>query len=260
MVKATDITGGLPRVSELFEARKPKDPAGVTEIDGVVREITREEKERKIVIEGENGEIREYKVPPGKHIEVDVGDRVEAGQRLTDGPLVLQEMLRIEGERKLQYHLLNEIQEVYRLQGVKINDKHIELIVRQMLRKVQVEDPGDTEFLWGEQVDKFRFQEENEKVVSKGGKPAQARPLVLGITKASLSSDSFIAAASFQETSRVLTRASVNAQRDTLKGIKENVIIGNLVPAGTGWRDYREVEVVKNANLESVSEGGEAET
>ncbi|NOZ64685.1 MAG: DNA-directed RNA polymerase subunit beta [Caldiserica bacterium] len=259
VVKATDITGGLPRVSELFEARKPKDPAGVTEINGVVKSILREEKERRIVIEGEDGEIREYKVPPGKHIEVDVGDRVEAGQKLTDGPPVLQEMLRIEGERKLQYHLLNEIQEVYRLQGVRINDKHIEVIVRQMLRKVQVEDPGDTEFLWGEQVDKFRFQEENERVVANGGKPAQARPLVLGITKASLSSDSFIAAASFQETSRVLTRASVSAQRDPLKGIKENVIIGNLVPAGTGWRDYREVEVIKNANVESVSEGGETE-
>ena len=254
VVRATDITGGLPRVSELFEARKPKDPAVVTEIDGVVAKVQREEKERKIIIEGEGGEVREYRVPPGKHIEVDIGDKVEAGQRLTDGPVVLQEMLRIEGERKLQYHLLNEIQEVYRLQGVKINDKHIEVIIRQMLRKVQIEDPGDTDFSWGEQVDKFKFQEENEKVVANGGKPAQARPLVLGITKASLSSDSFIASASFQETSRVLTRAAVYGQRDTLKGIKENVIIGNPIPAGTGWRDYREVEVIKNADIEPVSE------
>ena len=257
VVKATDITGGLPRVSELFEARKPKDPAVVTEIDGVVKKIVREEKERKIIIEADDGEIREYRVPPGKHIEVDVGDRVEAGQKLTDGPVVLQEILRIEGERRLQYHLLNEIQEVYRLQGVKINDKHIELIIRQMLKKVQIEDPGDTNFLWGEQVDKFKFQEENERVIREGGRPAQARPLVLGITKASLSSSSFIAAASFQETSRVLTRAAVYAQRDELKGIKENVIIGNLIPAGTGWRQYREVEVVKSADLESTGTEGQ---
>jgi len=252
VVKATDITGGLPRVSELFEARKPKAPAVVTEVDGVVARIVKEETVRKIVIEDEGGELHEYVVPPGKHIEVDVGERVKAGQKLTDGPVVLQEILRIEGERRLQYHLLNEIQEVYRLQGVKINDKHIELIIRQMLKKVQVEDPGDTPFLWGEQVDKFVFSEVNERIQAEGKRPAQARPLLLGITKASLSSPSFISAASFQETSRVLTRSAVYVQKDELMGIKENVIIGNLIPAGTGWRKYREVEVAVNADAQST--------
>lgn len=246
VVRATDITGGLPRVAELFEARKPKNPAVVTEINGHIKEIVMEGNIRDIVVEGEN-ETRRYAVPHGKHVEVDVGDRVTAGQKLTDGPAVIQEILRIEGERRLQQYLLDEIQEVYRLQGVKINDKHIETIVKQMLRKVQIEDPGDTSFLWGEQVEKIDFQKENEKAVASGGKPAKARPLVLGITRASLSSPSFISAASFQETPRVLTRSAVLGRKDELKGLKENLMIGKLIPAGTGLREYREIEVKKNA-------------
>ncbi|MBU0534540.1 MAG: DNA-directed RNA polymerase subunit beta [Candidatus Omnitrophica bacterium] len=248
VVKATDITGGLPRIAELFEARKPKNPAIVTEIDGNVKEIVMEGSVRDIVIEGAN-ETRRYAVPHGKHIEVDVGDWVTAGQKLTDGPAVTQEILRIEGERKLQQYLLNEIQEVYRLQGVKINDKHIEIIIRQMLMKVQIEDPGDTSFLWGEQIEKGDFQKENERVVSSGGgKPAKGRPLVLGITKASLASPSFISAASFQETPRVLTRSAIFGRKDELKGLKENLMIGKLIPAGTGLQKYREIEVIKNAD------------
>ena len=190
VVKATDITGGLPRVAELFETRKPKNPSVVTEIDGRVKEIIMEGNVKDVVIEGEN-ETRRYAIPHGKHVEVDVGDWVTAGQKLTDGPAVLQEILRIEGERRLQQYLVDEIQEVYRLQGVKINDKHIETIVRQMLMKVQIEDPGNTSFLWGDQVEKLDFQQENEKVSSSGGKLAKGRPLVLGITKASLASSSF---------------------------------------------------------------------
>ncbi len=247
VVKATDITGGLPRIAELFEARKPKNPAIVTEIDGHVKEIIMEGNIRDIVIEGPN-ETRRYVVPHGKHIEVDVGDWVASGQKLTDGPAVIQEILRIEGERKLQQYLLNEIQEVYRLQGVRINDKHIEIIIRQMLMKVQIEDPGDTSFLWAEQMEKSDFQKENEKVVSSGGKPAKGRPLVLGITKASLASPSFISAASFQETPRVLTRSAIFGRKDELKGLKENLMIGKLIPAGTGLKKYREIEVVKNAD------------
>jgi DNA-directed RNA polymerase subunit beta' len=246
-VKATDITGGLPRVAELFEARKPKNPAVVTEIDGHIKEIIMEGNTRDIVIEGEN-ETRRYAVPHGKHIEVDVGDWLTAGQKLTDGPAVIQEILRIEGERRLQLYLLDEIQEVYRLQGVKINDKHIETIVRQMLMKIQIEDPGDTSFLWGEQIEKSEFQKENEKVVSSGGKSAKGRPLVLGITKASLASPSFISAASFQETPRVLTRSAILGRKDELKGLKENLMIGKLIPAGTGLKAYREIEVIKNAD------------
>ncbi|MDD5454474.1 MAG: DNA-directed RNA polymerase subunit beta [Candidatus Ratteibacteria bacterium] len=247
IIKATDITGGLPRIAELFEARKPKNPAIVTEIDGHVKEIVMEGNVRDIVIEGSN-ETRRYAVPHGKHIEVDVGDWVTAGQKLTDGPAVIQEILRIEGEKKLQQYLLNEIQEVYRLQGVKINDKHIEIIIRQMLMKVQLEDPGDTSFLWGEQVEKSDFQKENEKAISSGAKPAKGRPLVLGITKASLASPSFISAASFQETPRVLTRAAIFGRKDELKGLKENLMIGKLIPAGTGLQKYREIEVIKNAD------------
>ena len=247
VIKATDITGGLPRIAELFEARKPKNPAIVTEIDGHVKEIVMEGNVRDIVIEGSN-EPKRYAVPHGKHIEVDVGDWVTAGQKLTDGPAVIQEILRIEGEKRLQQYLLNEIQEVYRLQGVKINDKHIEIIIRQMLMKVQIEDPGDTSFLWGEQVEKSDFQKENEKAASSSGKSAKGRPLVLGITKASLASPSFISAASFQETPRVLTRAAIFGRKDQLKGLKENLMIGKLIPAGTGLQRYREIEVIKNAD------------
>jgi DNA-directed RNA polymerase subunit beta' len=190
---------------------------------------------------------REYVIPHGKHPNVYKGDKVIAGQQLTDGPVVLQDILRVCGDKVLQEYLVNEVQEVYRLQGVRINDKHIELIIRQMLKKVRVEDPGDTDFLVTQQVDKWRFQKENTRVIKKGGKPALATPLLLGITKASLTTESFISAASFQETTRVLTDAAASGKHDELFGLKENVIVGHLIPAGTGFRSHREIEVVKLA-------------
>ncbi len=195
---------------------------------------------------------KEYAIPHGKHLNVYKGDKVVSGQKLVDGPIVPQDILRVLGDKKLQEYLVNEIQEVYRLQGVKINDKHIEVIVRQMLRKVRIEDPGDTDFLTDMQIDKFKFQEENERVIKKGKKPAQAKPILLGITKASLSMESFIAAASFQETTRVLTDAAASGRCDELLGLKENVIMGHLIPAGTGFRAYRNIEVVKEGTAEAT--------
>jgi DNA-directed RNA polymerase subunit beta' len=241
--KTRDITGGLPRVAELFEARKPKDPAVVSEIDGVVEfgKIVRGASQ--ILVKGYGGEVREYLIPHGKHLRVHDGDSVKAGQRLCEGPIDPHDILRIKGVNAVQEYLENEIQEVYRLQGVKINDKHIEVIVRQMLQKVKVEDIGDTNFLEGEQVDKHKFREENEKVIAEGGEPATFQPLLLGITKASLSTESFISAASFQETTRVLTEAAINGKTDCLLGLKENVIIGQLIPAGTGLERYRSTKV-----------------
>ncbi len=258
-----DITGGLPRVAELFEARRPKDPAIIAEIDGMVEFGTAKKGQRRIIIKSASGMSKEYLIPHGKHLNVYKGDYVQSGQALTDGPAVAQDILRVCGERKLQEYLVDEIQEVYRSQGVKINDKHIEVIVRQMLRKVTIDDPGDTEFLVGMQVDKWRFNEENERVKNKDGKPAQASPTLLGITKASLATDSFIAAASFQETTRVLTEAAASGKRDTLLGLKENVIMGHLIPAGTGFSTHRIDEIGRIApelpKLESNgSEAGEA--
>jgi DNA-directed RNA polymerase subunit beta' len=243
--KTTDITGGLPRVAELFEARKPKDPAIISEIDGIVEFSTTKKGQRKIIITSDTGMKKEYIIPHGKHLNVYKGDRVNSGQKLVDGPVVPQHILQVLGDKKLQEYLVNEIQEVYRLQGVKINDKHIETIVRQMLKKVRIEDSGDTDFLVGMQVDKFKFQEENERVVKKGKKPAQAKPILLGITKASLSMESFISAASFQETTRVLTDAAASGRRDELLGLKENVIMGHLIPAGTGFREHRNVKLLR---------------
>jgi DNA-directed RNA polymerase subunit beta' len=241
--KTKDITGGLPRVAELFEARRPKDQAIVTEIDGVVHFKEVSGGVRKVVIENkETKDTKEYSISLGKHMTVHDGDKVRAGDRLTDGPIDPHDILRIKGDRKLQEYLLNEVQEVYRLQGVSINDKHIEVIIRQMLKKVEVTEVGDTDFLVGEQVDKFTFKEVNDKVVKEGGRPAQAKTVLLGITKASLSTDSFISAASFQETTRVLTEAAVEGKVDELKGLKENVIIGRLIPAGTGMRKKRKKE------------------
>jgi DNA-directed RNA polymerase subunit beta' len=242
-----DITGGLPRVAELFEARRPKDPAIIAEIDGIVDFGTAKKGQRRIMIKSASGMTKEYLIPHGKHLNVYKGDYVQSGAPLTDGPVVPQDILRVIGERGLQEYLVNEIQEVYRSQGVKINDKHIEVIVRQMLRKVRIDDPGDTEFLLGMQVDKSRFQEENARVKEKGDKPAQGTPILLGITKASLSTESFIAAASFQETTRVLTEAASSGKRDTLVGLKENVIMGHLVPAGTGFGANRTGEMAKVA-------------
>jgi len=251
--KTRDITGGLPRVAELFEARKPKDPAVVSEVDGVVEFGKIIRGSTQILVKGYGGETMEYLIPHGKHLRVHDGDKVKAGEKLCEGPIDPHDILRIKGVNDVQEYLVNEIQEVYRLQGVKINDKHIEVIVRQMLQKVKVEEIGDTNFLEGEQVDKNRFREENEKVIAEGGEPATFQPLLLGITKASLSTESFISAASFQETTRVLTEASINGKTDYLLGLKENVIIGHLVPAGTGLERYRSI-YIKEKKKEEVKE------
>jgi len=254
VVKTRDITGGLPRVAELFEARRPKDPAVISEIDGFVEFGETKKNQRVIIVKSATGMSREYIIPHGKHPNVYKGDKVAAGQQLTDGPVVLQDILSVCGDKVLQEYLVNEVQEVYRLQGVRINDKHIEVIIRQMLKKVRVEDPGDTEFLATQQVDKWIFQKENTRVIKKGGKPAQATPLLLGITKASLTTESFISAASFQETTRVLTEAATRGKRDELFGLKENVIVGHLIPAGTGFKSHREIDVVKTATEEITKE------
>jgi DNA-directed RNA polymerase subunit beta' len=242
--KTKDITGGLPRVVELFEARKPRDPAVISEIDGVVKDGGVAKGQRKMIIVPDDAtEPREYALPRGVHVNVHEGERVRAGEQLMDGPSNPHDILRVLGEKELQKYLVNEIQEVYRLQGVNINDKHIEVIARQMMRWVKIEDVGDTEFLIDEQVDKFRFLEENERVINQSGRPATAQPLLLGITKASLSTDSFISAASFQETTRVLTEASISGKIDHLRGLKENVTMGRLIPAGTGFEWYRHVRI-----------------
>ncbi|MFA5007774.1 MAG: DNA-directed RNA polymerase subunit beta' [Candidatus Omnitrophota bacterium] len=244
VAKTRDITGGLPRVAELFEARRPKSPAIISEIDGFV-EFKEEKGERKLIVRSPTGMKRDYSIPLGSHPIVYRGDQVSAGQQLTEGPTVLQDILRVCGDKVLQEYLVNQIQEVYRLQGVRINDKHIEVVIREMLKKVRIVESGDTGFLPGEAIDKWDFRNENERVVKKGGKPATASPLLLGITKASLSTKSFISAASFQETTRVLTDAATSGKADDLQGLKENVIVGHLIPAGTGLRRYRDIEVEK---------------
>ncbi len=241
--RTKDITGGLPRAEELFEARRPKNPAVISEIDGVVQIGGLLRGYRKIMVRNERGGEKEYLIPKGAHLSVSDGERIRAGDALMDGPVNPHDILRVLGEKELAEYLLKEIQAVYRLQGVGINDKHIETIIRMMLRWVKVEEVGDTEFLVDEQVDKFIFQEENEKVMKKSGKPAKARPLLLGITKSALSTDSFIAAASFQETTRVLTEASLYGKVDYLRRLKENIIMGRLIPAGTGYKFYRNVEL-----------------
>jgi DNA-directed RNA polymerase subunit beta' len=243
--KTKDITGGLPRVVELFETRKPKDPAVISEIDGAVKYGEIAKGQRKIYVESEDGKtMKEYSIPRGVHINVQEGERVRAGEPLIDGPLNPHDILAVLGEKYTQAYLVNSIQEVYRLQGVNINDKHIETIVRQMMRWVKVEDVGDTSFLLEEQVDKFRFREENDRIIHDGARPATGRPLLLGITKASLSTDSFISAASFQETTRVLTEAAISGKIDYLRGLKENVIMGRLIPAGTGLERYRSIQLL----------------
>ncbi len=241
--RTKDITGGLPRVVELFEARKPRDPAIISKIDGVVRFGEVSKGQRKVYVTGDNGQEEEYSVPRGVYVNVQEGERLRAGDALIDGPRNPHDILEVLGERALQQYLVNEIQEVYRLQGVTISDKHIETIVRQMLRWVKIEEVGDTGFLVDQQTDRFRFNAENQKTLMEGGRPATGRSLLLGITKASLSTDSFISAASFQETTRVLTEASINGSIDTLRGLKENVIVGRLIPAGTGMEYYRNVEL-----------------
>lgn len=242
--KTRDIVGGLPRVAELFEVRKPKDMAVVSEIAGSVAYAGEAKGKRKLIVTPEVGESKEYLVPKGKHITASDGDFVEAGDLLTEGHPELHDILRTKGEKFLAAYLVDEIQEVYRFQGVGIDDKHIEVIVRQMLRKVTVTDPGGTSFLVGEQVDKAEFKAENQKVLSEGRAPATAEPLVLGITQASLTTSSFISAASFQETTKVLTEASLKGKMDYLRGLKENVIVGRLIPAGTGYREYVDLDIV----------------
>jgi DNA-directed RNA polymerase subunit beta' len=241
--RTKDITGGLPRVVELFEARKPRDPAIISKIDGVVRFGEVSKGQRKVYVTADNGQEEEYSVPRGTYVNVQEGERLRAGDPLIDGPRSPHDVLEVLGERAVQMYLVNEIQEVYRLQGVTISDKHIETIVRQMLRWVKIEEVGDTTFLVDQQTDRFRFNAENQRVLMTGGRPAIGRSLLLGITKASLSTDSFISAASFQETTRVLTEASINGSIDTLRGLKENVIVGRLIPAGTGMEYYRNVQL-----------------
>jgi DNA-directed RNA polymerase subunit beta' len=241
--KTKDITGGLPRVVELFEARKPRETAVITEIDGVVKYGEISKGMRKLYVIGDDGEQKEYSLPRGVHINVQEGERVRHGDPLMDGPRNPHDIMAVMGEKDLQKYLVNEIQEVYRLQGVNINDKHLEVIARQMMRWVKVEDIGDSEFLPEEVVDKFKFREENNRVIEAGGKPAEGKTVLLGITKASLSTDSFISAASFQETTRVLTEAAINGKVDNLRGLKENVIMGRLIPAGTGMAYYRSVKI-----------------
>ncbi len=263
--KTKDITGGLPRVAELFEARKPKECAIISEIDGVVSFGKDTKGKRKVIITPDVGEPKEYLIPKGKHISVREGDRVRAGEPLMDGSANPHDILRILGVKELAKYLVDEVQEVYRLQGVKINDKHIEVIVRQMLKRVRITDPGDTKFLLDEQVERYIFEEENERVLAEGKRPAVAEPLLQGITKASLSTESFISAASFQETTKVLTGAAVEGKIDYLRGLKENVIMGRLIPAGSGFAKYRglKARVLGEEEPEEVAveqpEGEEAE-
>jgi DNA-directed RNA polymerase subunit beta' len=250
--KTKDITGGLPRVAELFEARRPKDAAEISRIDGIVDFGPSVRGKRCIVIKDpQTGTEEEHLIPIGKHVIVFKGDFVKKGQQLTEGPIVPHEILDVCGPQELQEHLVNEVQEVYRLQGVTINDKHIEIIVRQMLRKVRITEPGDTTFLWGEQIDKIAFENENARVDKMGGKPAEAQPVLLGITKASLETESFLSAASFQDTTRVLTEAASMGKVDYLRGFKENVIMGHIIPAGTGFDIHRKVQLKPLVEVEA---------
>jgi len=244
VAKTRDITGGLPRVAELFEARRPKDAAVIARISGIVEIQAKQRGKQTIIIrDPETGAVEEHNIPVGRHIIVYNGDVVKKGQQLIEGPIDPHEILEVSGPEELQNFLVNEIQDVYRSQGVTINDKHIELIVRQMLRKVRIIEPGDTKFIWGELVDKTDFEEENRRVEKMGGKPAEAKPVLLGITKASLETDSWLSAASFQDTTRVLTDAAARGRVDKLRGFKENVILGHFIPAGTGYEAYRGIRV-----------------
>jgi DNA-directed RNA polymerase subunit beta' len=249
--KTRDITGGLPRVAELFEARKPKEAAIIAEIGGTVRFGKDYKNKRRITIEpsGKGDEPKEYLIPKGKHIHLQDGDVIEKGDYIVEGNPAPHDILAIKGVEELAAYLVNEIQEVYRLQGVNINDKHIEVIVRQMLQKVEIDDAGETELLQGEQIDRTEMDEINVRMAAEGKKGASGHPVLLGITKASLQTRSFISAASFQETTRVLTEAAVNGKADTLDGLKENVIVGRLIPAGTGamMNGLREVAVKRDA-------------
>ncbi|MDH5741035.1 MAG: hypothetical protein OEY77_11980 [Nitrospira sp.] len=239
--KTRDITGGLPRVADLFEARKPKEPAILAEINGTVGfGKDTKDKQRLVITPTDGGDPYEELIPKWRHVSIFEGEYVEKGETVCEGPPAPHDILRLLGVSELARYIVNEVQDVYRLQGVKINDKHIEVIVRQMLRKVEIREPGDSRFLKGEQVERSRFLEENERVVKEGKQPALADELLLGITKASLATESFISAASFQETTRVLTEAAVSGKMDDLRGLKENVIVGRLIPAGTGLAHHNE--------------------
>jgi len=252
--KTRDITGGLPRVNELFEARKPKDPATVSEITGTVQ-FTRETKGKRFLeVVPEIGDKRKYAIPKGRQIIVQEGDYVRAGEALTDGLENPHSILQISGRQALINYVTDEIQQVYRRQGVRIHDKHIEVIVRQMLRRVRITDVGDSSFLIDQQVDRGAFDRENQRVLAEGKTPATAEDLLLGITKAALATDSWISAASFQETTKVLTEAAINGRVDYLAGLKENVIMGRLIPAGTGLNAYRQLEVRMTAEADGVDD------
>ena len=243
--KTRDITGGLPRVAELFEARQPKDAAEISKIEGVVDFGENVRGKRLLLVKDDiTGQVEEHPIPMGKQIVVFKGDRVKKGQQLTEGPIIPQEILEVSGPQELEKYLVNEVQQVYRLQGVEINDKHIEIIVRQMLRKVRITNPGDTDFIWGEQVTRQTFLRVNEQMMAEGRRPAEAQPALLGITKAALETDSFISAASFQDTTRVLTEAATMGRVDELRGFKENVILGHLIPGGTGFPLHRYLKLV----------------
>ncbi|MDI3280961.1 MAG: DNA-directed RNA polymerase subunit beta', partial [Bacillota bacterium] len=248
-VAGEDITQGLPRVEELFEARKPKGQAIISEISGLVR-VTESKGVRRVTVISEKGEEKTYAIPYGARLRVKDGAFIAAGDQITEGSVNPHDILRIKGVQAVQKYLVQEVQDVYRSQGVDINDKHVEIIVRQMLRKVKVENPGDTDLLPGGLVDQFEFEEENRRVIAQGGEPATARPVLLGITKASLATDSFLSAASFQETTRVLTEASIKGKLDPLLGLKENVIIGKLIPAGTGMSRYRNLKLLDKTGQE----------
>ncbi len=252
--RTKDITGGLPRVAELFEARRPKDHAIIAEVDGTVKFGKDYKNKRRIMIQPSDDALEpvEYMVPKGKHIPVQEGDFVQKGEYIMDGNPAPHDILRIMGIEALADYLIDEVQDVYRLQGVKINDKHIEVIVRQMLQKIEIRDSGDTTLLKGENVDRDEFEEENAKIEARGGRPATGEPVLLGITKASLQTRSFISAASFQETTRVLTEASVQGKRDKLVGLKENVIVGRLIPAGTGGATHRVKRIAEDRDNEVI--------
>jgi DNA-directed RNA polymerase subunit beta' len=251
ITRTQDITGGLPRVTELFEARKPKDPAVISEVEGTVEIGETRRGKMSIIVRTDSGMEREHLVPRGRHLRVHRGARVRVGEPLTEGPLVPQDILRISGEEEVQQYLLREIQNVYRSQNVRIDDKHVEIIVSQMMRKVRVDDPGDTKFLPGSLVDKHLYRLENRRTESNGGKPAVASPVLMGVTKSAIQSDSFLSAASFQETPKVLTQAALASDRDTLVGLKENVIVGRLIPAGTGFKAHLASVVAKPEIAES---------
>jgi len=249
--KVADITGGLPRIAELFEARKPKDAAVLAKVSGTVRFKGKLKGKDIIVVEDSFGAKFKHTVPAGSYLLVRDGDMIKAGDEISEGPINPHDVLAILGENRLQKFLMDEVQGVYRLQGVHINDKHIGVIVRQMMKKVEIVDVGDTRFIVGQFVDKFQFADENRKVVKEGGQPAVAKPILLGITRASLTIDSYFSAASFQETTKVLTNASIKGMRDELVGLKENVIIGHLIPAGSGMRQYKNIKLY-DENMEDL--------